>query len=91
MAHHKVSPFLQGQGSLVRSQFISVPKAKQERSGFAWAVMAMNDGWTKPRWVTGGYGKFERARAFKSLTHLHEESGIGNNDRLTEWLKVSVR
>jgi hypothetical protein len=21
--------------------------------------MAMRDGWTKPRWVTGGYGKFE--------------------------------
>lgn len=32
---------------------------RTERSAFAWAVMAMKEGWTKPRWVTGGYGKFE--------------------------------
>ena len=56
---------MQGQGLLVRSQFIRVPKEKQERSGFAWAVMAMKDGWIKPRWVTSGYGKFEIFKARK--------------------------
>lgn len=59
MSHRKLSSHLQGQGTLVRSQFRRAPKIRQERSDFAWAVMAMKTGWSKPKWVTGGYGKFE--------------------------------
>lgn len=51
-----------------------------ERWSYGFAVMAMKDGWKRPKWVTGAYQQFEvfrlRKFAYRRKRELEEQGLI---------------